>query len=258
MTETPAIRVQNMTFSYDGTPVLESVDLDIAQGDFAALVGPNGGGKTTLLKLVLGLLKPGAGVVRVFGERPEHVRERVGYVPQSFHFDLMFPIRVLDVVLMGGLHRGRWLGPYRRSEKEAAVQALREVELVDQRSRAFSALSGGQRQRVLIARALMADPELLLLDEPTASLDLPSENEVYDLLCRLNTRMTIVLATHDLGVVNAYVKSVVCIKRTVAVHPTSELTGEMISELYGGEARLVRHDHRCAEGGHEWAGSSKH
>jgi zinc transport system ATP-binding protein len=258
MTETAAIQVEHMTFAYDGAPVLEHVDLAISTGDFAALVGPNGGGKTTLLKLVLGLLRPTVGAVHVFGERPEHVRSRVGYVPQLFHFDLMFPIRALDVVLMGGLHRGRWLGPYRRSEKNAALDALREVELVDQRARPFSALSGGQRQRVLIARALMADPELLLLDEPTASLDVRSENEVYELLCRLNERMTIVLATHDLGVVNAYVKSVVCIKRTVAVHPTSELTGEMISELYGGEARLVRHDHRCAEGGHEWAGSSKH
>jgi zinc transport system ATP-binding protein len=258
MTETPVIRVQDMTFSYDGTPVLENVNVAISRGDFAALVGPNGGGKTTLLKLVLGLLRPTTGAVEVFGERPERVRSRVGYVPQLFHFDLMFPIRVLDVVLMGGLHRGRWLGPYRRVEKEAALSALREVELVDLRSRAFSTLSGGQRQRVLVARALMADPELLLLDEPTASLDVRSEDEVYDLLCRLGERMTIVLATHDLGVVHSYVKSVVCIKRTVAVHPTSELTGEMISELYGGEARLVRHDHRCAEGGHEWAGSSKH
>lgn len=256
MTDTAAIRIQNMSFSYDGLPVLEGVDLVISQGDFAALVGPNGGGKTTLLKLALGLLRPTTGAVHVFGERPEHVRARVGYVPQHFQFDLMFPIRVLDVVLMGGLHRGRWVGPYRRADKEAALEALREVELVEMRSRAFSALSGGQRQRVLIARALMSDPDLLLLDEPTASLDLRSENEVYDLLCRLNKRMTIVLATHDLGVVNAYVKSVVCIKRTVAVHPTSELTGEMISELYGGEARLVRHDQRCAEGGHEWPDSS--
>jgi zinc transport system ATP-binding protein len=255
MDNVPAIEIERVSFSYDGLPVLDDVSFTVPRQDFTSLVGPNGGGKTTLIKLMLGLLQPQQGVVRIFGERPERVRHRIGYVPQYFNFDALFPIRVQDVVLMGELHESRWLGPYRRREREAASDALREVDLVALRDRPFFALSGGQRQRVLVARALVSRPELLLLDEPTANLDVRSENEVYDLIRALSRRLTVVLATHDIGFVSAAVKSVVCVKNTVVVHPTSELTGELIREIFGGDMRLVRHDHRCAEGGHEWESS---
>jgi zinc transport system ATP-binding protein len=162
----------------------------------------------------------------------------------------------MDVVLTGRLDRRRWFGFYRRADKEAAAKALHEVALDDLRHRPFAALSGGQRQRVLIARALASEPDLLLLDEPTANVDIAVEEEVYAVLRELNQRLTIVLVTHDLGFVSTFVKSVICVNRRVTVHPTSEVTGAIISEIYGRDLKLVRHDHRCAEDGHQCLSSS--
>ena len=245
----------NVTFSYDGSPVVEDVSFVVEDRDFVCVVGPNGGGKTTLLKLMLGVVHPLQGTVRVFGGPPEHARARLGYVPQQSRYDLQFPVRVIDVVLTGRLDRRRWLGLYGRADKEAAANALRQVDLYDLRYRHFSELSGGQRQRALIARALAAEPDLLLLDEPTANVDIVREEELYATLRQLNQRLTIVLVTHDLGFVSTFVKSVVCVNRRVVVHPTSEITGAIISAIYGRDLRLVRHDHRCAERGHEWPNS---
>jgi zinc transport system ATP-binding protein len=140
------------------------------------------------------------------------------------------------------------MGPYRRADHDAAAKALRQVDLVDVRRRPFSELSGGQQHRVLIARALAAEPRLLLLDEPTAGLDLKMEEDLYGLLAELNRRMTVVLVSHDLGFVSRFVRTVVCVKRRVAVHPTSEITGEMIQEIYGADVRMVRHDRQCPPG----------
>jgi len=239
----PVISIENLTFSYDGFPVLEDVNVAVHEREFACIVGPNGGGKTTLLKLMLGLLQPTGGRVRLFGVPPERARTRVGYLPQSYAYDPQFPVRVMDVVLMGRLDRGGLFGPYRRSDREAALEALRQVEMVEFRHRPLAALSGGQRQRVLIARALACEPEMLLLDEPTASLDLTIEGELYGLLRRLNERLTVVMVSHDIGFVSRFVTKVICVKRQVAVHPTSELTGEMINEIYGSDVCMVRHDH---------------
>jgi zinc transport system ATP-binding protein len=247
----PIIKVEDLRFSYDGAAVLEDVNLAIGQGDFVCLVGPNGGGKTTLLRLILGLLTPSHGRVTVFGGRPELARGRIGYMPQHTQVDPRFPVSVADVVLMGRLGRAETVGPYRAPQRQAAWRALQEVGLYEQRRRPFGALSGGQRQRVLIARALAVEPELLLLDEPTASLDAHAEHELYALLRRLNERMTLALVSHDLGFVSEFVKSVICVRRTVVVHPTSDITGELIKEIYGGDVRMVRHDQRCSEGGHE-------
>jgi len=246
----PVISIENVSFSYDGAAVLEGVNLEIAERDFACFVGPNGGGKTTLLKLILGLLAPTAGRVRVFGATPELARRRIGYMPQYAQVDPSFPVSVMDVVLMGRIGRAETVGPFRKSEREAAGKALAEVGLYDLRRRPFGALSGGQRQRTLIARALATEPEILLLDEPTASLDAVMEAELYELLRHLNERLTVVTVSHDLGFVSRFVKTVVCIKRCVVVHPTSEITGDAILEMYGGDVCMVRHDRRSAEGGH--------
>jgi len=242
MDRAPAIAFENLSFSYDGFPVLEDVNLTIGEREFAGIVGPNGGGKTTLVKLALGLLRPTRGSVRVFGKRPQDVRSRIGYMPQHVHLDPKFPVNVMDVVLMGCLGNGRTIGPYRRKERLAAEQALRDVGLYDLRDRPFSALSGGQQRRLFIARAVACRPELLLLDEPTANLDPKVEQEFYHVLDRLNRRMTVVVVSHDMTFVSRFVQKVICVKRGVHVHPTSEVAGDMFSEVFGADVRMVRHD----------------
>jgi zinc transport system ATP-binding protein len=240
-TALPVIEFRGVNFSYTGEPVLQEVSFEVLPGEFISAVGPNGGGKTTLLRLILGTARPEAGEVRVFGGAPERARGRVGYVPQYARFDPLFPVTVLDVVRMGRV--GNFVaGPYRREDREAAEEALATVGLGELRRRPFSALSGGQRQRVLIARALATHPELLLLDEPTASVDRAATAKLYDLLVELARRLTILLVSHDTGVVSRFVSGVLCVNRTVSKHPVSLLTGEMLSELYGVDIALVRHE----------------
>jgi len=246
----PAIEIENVSFSYNGFRVLDSVNLTVHKKDFLSLVGPNAGGKTTLLKLILGLLKPGSGSIRVFGLPPAKARSRIGYMPQHANLDPLFPVSVMDVVLMGRLGNGRRFGFFGKSDRDKAEETLRKVELLDVRNRSFSDLSGGQHQRVLIARALVTDPDLLLLDEPTSNVDAAVETELFELLNHLNKKMTVVLVTHDLGFVSSYVKRVACVNRRVVVHATHEISGEMINELYGSEVQMVRHDTRPPENHH--------
>ncbi|MFV2073934.1 MAG: metal ABC transporter ATP-binding protein [Thermoanaerobaculales bacterium] len=239
------IEIEGLDYRFDNGPlVLENVSLQIARGDFASIIGPNGGGKTTLVKLIIGLLKPTAGRVRVLGHSPVKARPHIGYMPQHAMMDPRFPVRVLDVVMMGRLNPRRSFGAYSRADHHAAAAYLAQVELEDLGKRPFSALSGGQRQRVLLARALVTDPDILLLDEPAANLDQKVERNFFDLLKELNKRLTIVLVSHDLGFVSGFVRTVICVHRQVDVHPTSTLDGRAISEIYEGEVRLVRHDHR--------------
>lgn len=238
----PAIFVNDLWFSYDGLPVLEDVNLAIPQLDFVSVVGPNGGGKTTLLRLMLGLLRPSRGEVRLFGLSPEEARPRIGYMPQHSQLDPQFPATVLDVALMGRLGHGSRFGRYSSRDKEVVLEALNQVGLHDMQKRSFSSISGGQRQRLFIARALACEPDLLLLDEPTANLDSVMEGDLYELLQRLNQRLTIVLVSHDLGFVSRVVKNVLCVRRKVLMHPTSEITGEIINDIYGSPMRLVRHN----------------
>ena len=242
MASEPVIALQDVDFSYDGNRVLENVTLTVQAFDFLCVVGPNAGGKTTLLKLLLGLIHPTSGRLRVFGQAPERVRRRMGYMPQHTALDPLFPVSVLDVVLMGRLGGTRLFGPFRRGDRDAARSALEKVGMEDLRMHSFADLSGGQRQRVLIARALASDPELLLLDEPTANVDAVVETEFYEILRQLNDRMTVVLVTHDLGFVSRYVDRVACVNRRVVLHPTSEITGELIHEIYERDVRMVRHD----------------
>jgi zinc transport system ATP-binding protein len=242
----PVVEIKDLSFSYDGAPVLECVSLVINEREFVCVVGPNGGGKTTLLKLILGLLQPKAGTLRVFGLPPERARRRIGYVPQYVQHDVQFPARVLDVVLMGRVDRSRWAGGYRKADRDVAEQALQTVGLIALSRRSFAALSGGQRQRVLIARALVTEPDLLLLDEPTAHVDAAGELVMHNLLRKLNQQLTVLMVTHDLSFVSADVKSVACVNRTCFVHPTAAVTGDLISALYGSDVRLIQH-HRLEE-----------
>jgi zinc transport system ATP-binding protein len=221
--------------------------------DLVSMIGPNGGGKTTLFRLLLGLVKPTRGKIRIFGHPPERVRHRVGYVPQSVSFDSRFPITVDDVVSMGRL-RNRPTGPYRSEDRKAALEALREVELDGIKGRSFADLSGGQRQGVLIARALASDPEILLLDEPTANLDRSAEARVYELLKKLNRRLTILMASHDVGFVTRFVEKCLCVNRSAILHPTSHIDGGIIRELYGSEMAVVQHDHEIEPRGRPGGG----
>jgi len=241
----PVIDLEGVSFSFDGrNPVLEDVTLSVQALEFASVIGPNGGGKTTLLKLILGLLDPSAGRIRVLGTSPARARHRIGYMAQHSTLDPSFPVRVLDVVLMGRLGPRRLAGPFDRTDVAAASAVLDRVGLGSLERRPFADLSGGQRQRVLLARALASSPELLLLDEPASGLDQKVELDFFDLLRELNQTTTIVLVSHDLGFVQSFVRSVICVHRTVDVHPTNLVDGTTIRELYGGEVRVVRHDHR--------------
>ena len=218
---------------------MEGVSFGIERGDFATIIGPNGGGKTTLAKLMLGLLEPDRGAIRVLGDSPVRSSRRIGYVPQYSQFDPQFPITVLDVVLMGRLSKPT--GFYSRSDKKAAEKALEDVNLSGFGHRSFAELSGGQRQRVLVARALAGNPEVLLMDEPTSSVDTSVEEKLKEMLNRLNAYLTILLITHDLGFVSTCINKIVCVNRVVHMHTPREVTPELLSELYGTPVQFVDH-----------------
>ncbi|ADU63668.1 MAG: ABC transporter ATP-binding protein [Pseudodesulfovibrio sp.] len=230
------IEIHGLTLSFGGVPVLENVDLAVERGDFLAVLGPNGGGKSTLLKVMLGLLKPDSGTVRVLGASVGEAGGRIGYLPQHTHVSGSFPISVLDAVRMGmvspGLGRIAGFGGG-RDERERARRALERVDMLDHAQRALADLSGGQRQRVFIARAVVGDPELLLLDEPTASVDAKSRNSLFRLLAELNREMTVVMVSHDISSLASGVKSVACVNRTLHFHKAPALTGEMFKMGYG-------------------------
>ena len=244
-----AITIANLFFSYDGREILSDVNLSIRSFDSICIVGPNGGGKTTLMKLMIGLLSPDRGDILIYGRRPEEAKKLIGYVPQYAEYDKQFPISVKEVVCMGRLGNS-FTGRYTRNDWDQTMTALSEVGLEQFADRAFSALSGGQRQRALIARALASGGEILILDEPTANIDQETEQHLFELLGELNQRMTILMVTHDVGFASKFFKRIACVNRRVVIHPTSELTGELIKEMYGGDFRMIRHDHTCSEGGH--------
>lgn len=245
----PAISLQHVDFSFDRLPILTNVCLDIVAGESICIVGPNGGGKTTLIKLVLGLLTPDRGTVTIFGRSPAEGRMQIGYVPQYAHYDPKFPISVLDVVLMGRLGINK-KNRYDEQDRQAALHALAQVNLEKLAKRTFSAISGGQRQRVLIARALASEGKILILDEPTANIDRESEAHFYELLSSLNHNMTVLMITHEIGVASTFFERIACVNNQVVIHPTSALTGELIQNMYGGDLRMIRHDHQCSEQGH--------
>ncbi|MDR2704152.1 MAG: ABC transporter ATP-binding protein [Planctomycetaceae bacterium] len=241
-----AVEFQSVSFSYDGPNVVENATFVIKTGDFVSIIGPNGGGKTTLLKLMLGILKPNQGSICLFGRPPRLNCSKVGYTPQFLSVDFSFPLSVLDVVLMGRIRTGFSLSHlwYSLEDRNAARHSLQILQLEEFAETPFRNLSGGQRQRVLIARALCGEPEILLLDEPTNNIDAASEQILFDTLTKLNQSMTIVMVSHDIGFVSQCVKNVICVNRTVAVHSASAMNGRTIHDLYGQHGmKLVLHDH---------------
>lgn len=238
--EEPVIRLENVCFSYNRAPVLENVSFSVAEREFLAIIGPNGGGKSTLVKLILGLLSPDYGKVMVFGTSPEKVARRLGYVPQDVAINRAFPISVFDVVLMGRLRHG---GRARISgaDRQAASSALETMGMKGYEKHRIDNLSGGQRERVFIARALTADPEILILDEPTASVDTRGKTELYSILRDLNRTKTIIIVSHDLMVMSSYVTAVACVNRRVHYHDEGEITQEMIDMGYQCPVELIAH-----------------
>ncbi len=211
-----AVAVEKLSFAYNSQKVLEEIDLQIESGEFIAIVGPNGGGKTTLLKIMLGLLQPNRGTVRIVGKLPDKAHRHIGYVPQYGVKYEDFPVRVREVVMTGGLTAGSILPFWPSGLKAKAEAMLEKMEISSLADTRYGDLSGGQKQRTLIARALISDPDILFLDEPTASVDMRMELGIYDLLKAIGK--TIVLVTHDIGFVSSYADRVACLNRKLTVH----------------------------------------
>ena len=235
------VKLEDVWVHYDGVPALEGVSLSINQDDFLGLIGPNGGGKSTLLKVILGLIRPNQGDVSVLGSTPERARKFIGYVPQYNLFDRDFPISVWDVVLMGCCGQRGILKRYSSEDKRLTARALETVEMLDFKDRQIGRLSGGEQQRVFIARALVAGPKLLLLDEPTASVDAAMQTGFYELLEKLRQRMAIVLVSHDVGAVSIHVNKIACLNHRLFYHGSKELSPEDLEAAYRCPIDIIAH-----------------
>jgi zinc transport system ATP-binding protein len=226
------IEIKNLDFAYGGETVLEDVNLTVRQKDFVAIIGPNGGGKTTLLKLMLGLLTPVKGTVRVDGKSPQRLRHALATCRRMFTRTSSFPITAHDVVLMGKLDPKKRLSRRSAANRRDALAALERMEMATHADKKIGMLSGGQRQRVFIARALVTRPKLLLLDEPTASIDTKGQADFYRLLRELNQGHYGLVVSHDLLVISRYVKSVACVNKKLHYHDQAEITGDMLETMY--------------------------
>lgn len=245
------IEVKNLYFSYEHQKVLQDVNLTVNQGDFLGILGPNGSGKTTLIKLILGLLKPQQGSIRLFDKRVGRFdRSLIGYVSQkSTHFNRGFPATVAEVVTSGLYGK---LGLFHRMKpfhSEKVNQVIDKVGLTHIKDHNIGKLSGGQQQRVFIARALVSNPKLLILDEPTVGVDVKSTEEFYQILTHLHQEMgySLILITHDIGVVTTYVNKVACLNKRLYFHGNpGEFKlhqKEILSEMYGHDIHVIEHNH---------------
>lgn len=237
-----AVHLDNLSVYYGHTPAIAGVCLDVEYGEYLGIIGPNGGGKSTLLKAILGLVPPSSGTVQLFGNDAGDKRAMMGYVPQFAAMDKSFPITVIEVVLTGRLKSGLSLFfKFSSEDKKTAYELLDQVGIADLADRRISDLSGGEFQKMLIARALAVNPKLLLLDEPTASVDAGSRVQIYDLLAELNKNMTIILVTHDLLAVSSQVRRLACLNGSLVYHGEPELTESIVNSLYGCPVDLIAH-----------------
>jgi zinc transport system ATP-binding protein len=241
-----AVQIRGLCVKYNGVPALEDIDLDIQEGSYVGILGPNGAGKSTLLKVILGLVKPSRGAVSVFGEPPERLRARgaiVGYLPQRPLGNPGFPVSVQDVVLMGRYGRLGLFRRVRREDREAAARSLERVGIGHLARRPVGELSGGEQQRVFIARALCVEPRLLILDEPTVSLDACAQDELYELVNRLKQEMglTVLMVCHDVGAVSRFVDDVICINRRIHVHQPPPIGRLGLEQTFGCSVEYLFH-----------------
>lgn len=227
------IEIDNLSFSYEKDLTLfKNQSLKIDQGDYVGIIGPNGGGKTTLIRLMMGLLTPDSGKIELLGKRPEEAYRQIGYVPQHAQLDKLFPVSVLEIVLMGRLFHLPWYGMFRKKDKQAAIEILEQMGLADKRDATFGSLSGGQIQRVLIARALVSNPKILFLDEPTANVDAEAEALIYDILKSLQGEMTILMVTHDLEAAFDQVDKICVIDKEITCYRPEEMCHHYTVGLY--------------------------
>jgi len=237
-----AVSIKDLWVYYDQIPALSGICLDVLEGEYLGIIGPNGGGKSTLLKTMLGLLPPSEGSINIYGNIPQNSRKFVGYVPQSTSVDKQFPITLYEVVLSGCLKPKLSLfAHYSEADRDFVKQLLKRVGLLHLANRQVSQLSGGEFQRMLIARALATKPRLLLLDEPTASVDAVSREQIFNLLAELNKEMTIILVTHDLLAVSSQVSRLACLNKTLIYHGEPQVNESVVNSLYGCPVDLIAH-----------------
>jgi len=222
------IKITDLAFRYGRNPVLENISLKVDQGDFLAVIGPNGGGKSTLLKLILGLLKPCSGCIEVLGGTPEQASAKIGYVPQHYPFKQGFPINVLDVVMMGLLDRKNLFFRHSKAEVQKAETALEKVRMLPFAKRRIDDLSGGQMQRVLMARALVSAPDILILDEPTSNIDSHGEHEIYEILRSINKEITVIVVSHDISFLLDYAKRILFVNKTMTLHDAPSISRDKL------------------------------
>ena len=237
----PIVSLKNITVKYDSVTALEDASLDIYHDDFLGIIGPNGGGKTTLIKAILGAVSHEGEVIHsptLF----EHGHRLIGYLPQQAEFDKSFPISVIEVVMSGLQAEKGFLGRYTKANRQKAMQLLDMAGIAEMADRQISELSGGQMQRVLLCRAVIMEPKLLILDEPTNFVDNRFEKELYNLLRQLNERMAIVMVSHDLGTITSFVKSIICVNRSVHRHNSNIITSEQL-ENYDCPIQIISHGH---------------
>ena len=239
-----AVELKNVSVKYGDLDALKNINLKVSEGSFLGIIGPNGGGKTTLLKVVLGLIEPFEGEVKIFGCPLEQSVDKIGYVPQISNFDRSFPISVLDVVLMARLGgKVRFFHQYKKEDIQKAEAVLEQMNLLQLRDRQIGKLSGGQLQRVLIARGLAVEPEILLLDEPTANVDASSTSQIYEILKKLNKEKTIIVVTHDMAAVSSYFDSLACLNEKLYHHGDKHLDQDTTKQVFGCPVDLIAHGH---------------
>jgi len=235
------ISIKDLHVNYDGFTVLDGINLSVYENDFLGVIGPNGGGKTTLLKVMLGLVKPSRGEVNIMGRPPDEARNYMGYVPQFSLHEHDFPINVWDVVILGRLSRKKWFEGFDKKDEKAAERALEVVNMSDLKDRQIDKLSMGQRQRVFIARALVSEPKILLLDEPTASVDEPMQADIYEFLKSMKDKITVVLVSHDVGVISSCVDKIACLNCQFFYHGNKEISQEVLEATYKCQVDLIGH-----------------
>lgn len=226
------ISLTHLLFSYEQTPILEQDFMEIKQGSFIGIIGPNGGGKTTFLKLLMGFLKPKRGNIEIFGLSPEKARTQIGYVPQIHKCDREFPITVKELVLLGALTNKSLFGSYPKQIKDKADFLMEELGLLEHAKKMFGSLSGGLAQRALLARALLSDPKLLLLDEPTANVDPSSTRAIIKNLSSFKGEKTVLIVTHDFKTIAEDVDQVLCIQGKITPYKPEQICDHFSLGVY--------------------------